>query len=92
VSEVPPKVRAEIKSRSKGWCEAQPCVNRADHLHHRKMRSQGGDHSALNVLAVCSFHHQWIHDHPAQSYENGWLVRSWDTPRVYVESKGPGAA
>lgn len=71
------KTRAEVKGRSDGWCEAQPCVNRADHLHHRKLR-RFGNHSALNLLHVCSFHHQWIHDHPAMSYENGWLLHSWE--------------
>lgn len=79
---VPPKVRAEVEERSGGRCEmptlAVRCPMRATHMHHRKMRSQGGDHSAANLLHLCGFHHDYIHAHPAESYANGWLVRSWD--------------
>lgn len=66
-----------------GPCEARAsaeCTGRADHSHHRKLRSQGGDDSTANILKVCWRCHHTIHANPAESYEQGWLVKSWDTP------------
>jgi 5-methylcytosine-specific restriction endonuclease McrA len=80
VTPVPPHIRDEVIARSNGKCELPGCLQDAGELHHRKMRSQGGSHSATNLLAVCKVHHIWIHENPAMSYERGWLVKSWDTP------------
>lgn len=68
--------RAEVARRSNGRCEI--CRRRADHMHHRKLRRHG-DHSAANLLHLCFRCHAWIHANVAESYERGWLVRSWDT-------------
>lgn len=47
-------------------------------MHHRKMRSQGGGHTASNLLHLCFPCHTYVHEHPADSYANGWLLHSWD--------------
>ena len=75
---IPPKVRADVLERSQGLCEIAhgPHIHKADHLHHVLMRSQGGKHDADNLLAVCWPIHAYLHDHPALSYEQGWLRRS----------------
>jgi 5-methylcytosine-specific restriction endonuclease McrA len=79
---IPPKVRAEVLERSKGLCEIPhgPRIgrfpHRADHLHHILMRSQGGQHTPENLIAVCWEWHAYIHANPAISYEQGWLRRS----------------
>jgi len=70
--------RAEVWGRSGGWCEAMtPACPFERHLahqaHHVLPRSQGGQHDPENLLAVCSPAHDWIHAHPARSYEAGWL-------------------
>lgn len=59
------------------WCEAgsRVCVGRADHNHHKRMRSQGGGDELSNLLTVCAPCHRYIHAHPAESYKNGWLLR-----------------
>lgn len=59
------------------WCEAgtQVCTGRAAHRHHRRMRSQGGGNEPSNLLAVCPSCHDYIHAHPSESYERGWLLR-----------------
>jgi WhiB family redox-sensing transcriptional regulator len=59
------------------WCEAATnvCRGRASQLHHRKMRSHGGTNDPENLLAVCAWCHDYIHSHPAESYEAGWLIR-----------------
>lgn len=74
-----PDARAEIEYRSGGWCEAActpNCQRRATHAHHILRRSQGGQGTEANGLHVCANCHLYIHEHPGQSYEQGWMKRS----------------
>lgn len=71
--------RALVRARSGGRCERN-CLAAATEYHHRKFRSQGGDWSPANALHLCSAHHQWITEHPAASYANGWSCRSTVDP------------
>lgn len=73
-------VKAVVKARSKGVCEAGTpvCTRVAVHVHHRKLRSQGGSNYPDNLLDLCFSCHDWIHLHPAASYEQGWLLHSTD--------------
>ncbi len=59
-------------------CEAQTsaCTGRAVHVHHVLPRAHGGN-DLTPLLDVCEACHMWIHDHPAESYERGWLLHSW---------------
>ena len=50
------------------------CSGRAEHAHHVHPRGRGGSDSFDNLIAVCSAHHQWIQDHPAEATERGWLI------------------
>jgi hypothetical protein len=66
------------------------------HLHHRKLRKHGGQDTYENVIAVHPQCHNLgtnsIHANPAKSYENGWLVHSWDDPTdVPVMMRGANA-
>jgi hypothetical protein len=74
------KVKPIVKARSKGVCEAKTevCERAAVHVHHRKLRSQGGSNDPVNLIDVCFACHNWIHLHPAISYEQGWLLHSTD--------------
>ena len=60
------------------WCFR--CGQEAAHKHHRKLRSQGGDNSPANLIRVCAECHDWIHYNPAEAYEQGYLVKSWQNP------------
>lgn len=65
------------------YCEvgrADCCTGRAEHRHHRLLRSQGGGDERENTLDVCGACHRLIHDRPSLAYAHGWLVRSWDRP------------
>lgn len=31
-----------------------------------------------NLLWICAAGHTWVHQHPAVSYEHGWLMHAWD--------------
>lgn len=60
------------------WCEFMAegvCTGRATHRHHLIPRSQGGGDEAANTADVCAPCHRWAHNHPALSYERGWLRR-----------------
>ena len=74
---IPTKVRAEVNSRSGGWCEIRTanCTDHVAHLHHVVMRSHGGKHEADNLKATCHSCHVFIHANPAISYQRGWLRR-----------------
>ena len=78
---IPTTVRAEVEARSGGVCEWPSCPELATDLHHLLMRSQGGEHTLTNLRALCRSHHRNIHDHPAQSYESGWLIRGGSNGR-----------
>lgn len=72
---IPAKVRGEVVARALHRCEILGCDQGVDHLHHRLMRSQGGPHTATNLVALCWPHHSDLHDHPERSYALGLLVR-----------------
>lgn len=50
---------------------------RSGEVHHKKGR--GTNNSLLNyepfLMAVCSPCHRYIHAHPQESYENGWMIK-----------------
>jgi hypothetical protein len=70
---------AEVVRRDMG-CVAQrlvpeiKCAGRLD-PHHVLMRSQGGQDTAQNLKTLCRAHHDWVHNHPALSYELDLLRR-----------------
>lgn len=49
-------------------------------LHHRRLRSQGGQDTAENLAAIHPACHVRAHQYPAQSREWGWIVPSWADP------------
>ena len=57
----------------------------SEDVHHRKLRSQGGDHRWSNLMPVCRPHHDSIHRNPALSHAAGYIVlRNEDPWRVPV--------
>lgn len=51
----------------------------ATEVHHRRFRSAGG-HLTLpaNCARLCSGCHAWVHAHPIEAHEAGWIVRQGD--------------
>lgn len=82
---MPPEIRVEVFSRANYMCEIMSreseCTGRAEHAHHRKLRSQGGKHTVANIVGICHKCHDFVHGHPAIAYTNGWLVKSTRDPR-----------
>lgn len=82
---MPLAVTSAVLARADGACEAMipgVCTGYVQHLHHRKMRSQGGEHTEENLLAVCSACHTAIHNSGAWSYQRELLVHAWAEPKL----------
>ena len=54
------------------------------HPHHILRRSQGGDDSDDNLLAVCKACHRWIHDrtNAAVALARGYIRKRWNYERA----------
>lgn len=75
------QLRKLVEGRADGRCELNcpgcpPGVHRGRHAHHVLPRSHGGPDDLGNLLWCCPAGHQWVHEHPAASYEAGWLRRT----------------
>lgn len=71
-----PVVKKEVRERSGGRCEVRVpgvCTGRGEQVHHVILRGQGGPDELWNLLDACAACHRYVHDHPAESYENEWL-------------------
>ena len=77
-------VAKRVRARSEGDCEArlEVCQGRAAHLHHRQLRSQGGQDTEANLLHLCFKCHEWAHLHPKEANEKGLIVKSWQDPAL----------
>lgn len=67
-------IRPLVVARAHGLCE----LCRAEEgtvIHHRLRRSQGGKNELSNLRLLSDACHGHIHDNPAWSYEEGWLLR-----------------
>lgn len=72
---MPPENVSELYGRSRGVCEFPGCPDMATVIHHRRGRT-GPDPHAVHLLAhLCNPHHIYTHDHPAESYANGLMVK-----------------
>lgn len=85
MSQVPKKTIALVKQRDNESCVR--CGRMGGNIHHRRMRSQSPKwavHNIENLILLCGSGttgcHGWVHGHPAESYENGWMVRSYRDP------------
>jgi hypothetical protein len=78
---MPPSVAEAVTTRAAGACEAcRFALGEKGHLHHRKLRSQGGKHTVENLIHVHDRCHVEIHARPELAYSLGLMVRSWLDP------------
>lgn len=71
--------RRIVKLRSSGTCEI--CGKReATDMAHRLAVSQNGQWMPSNMLHACRFCHSYNHDHPQNSFDHGWHLRSGSVP------------
>lgn len=71
------KAREIVFERSGGSCEARTpdCRGVSDQVHHRKGRDGDLVDDIDYLLAACWACHNYIHRHPAESYERGWMIK-----------------
>lgn len=67
------KSRKVVMQRSHGKCEVPTCGRDGVHLHHRRLRSQGGSNLPGNLLLLCLEHHSLIHRNPAWAAAAGLI-------------------
>ncbi|MGI5414285.1 HNH endonuclease [Actinomadura luteofluorescens] len=75
--------RETVYDRAGGHCDlcGQPLSWSSFQCHHRKKRSQGGDDSLPNLMALHgSCHHDRVHARPKWAYDRGFMVRRDDDP------------
>ncbi len=79
------KVVELVEMRARGYCEvcgAPELPSMA--LHHRQLRSRGGQDTASNLIRVHHGCHNLktnsIHLNPAHAEQKGWMVASWQRP------------
>jgi 5-methylcytosine-specific restriction endonuclease McrA len=78
---IPKEVADAVIARAAGACEAcRFTLGEIGHMHHRRLRSQGGQHTPENLLLCHNSCHSMIHHLPEVSYGLGLLVRSWLDP------------
>lgn len=78
-------LRGLVYSRSVGYCErCGKQLGESWALHHRKLKSRGGEDDVTNLLAL---HHEChnlatdsVHNNPARATETGHMVSSWEDP------------
>lgn len=73
----PEAVAEAVTARAGGICEALiagVCGSRAEHMHHRQLKSGGGKDTPANCLHICHLCHDHVHKNPAEAMENGWIV------------------
>jgi hypothetical protein len=74
------KAVREVRRRSGDRCEARTrlCIGVGQQTHHRLKRGQGGNADPAILMRICNPCDLYIESHPAESYERGWLIKSWE--------------
>ena len=70
---IPQAVRRAVKARADNHCERCRRFCEYPHLHHVRLRSQGGGHTPDNLLALCDGCHGIVHAKPKNSHKEGTL-------------------
>lgn len=78
---IDPALRETVRKRAGGRCECcGDVLFRGWECHHRKLRSRGGQDSATNLVALCSYCHRRLHNHVKFATDNGFVVSAYDDP------------
>lgn len=75
------QVRMALFLRSGGRCEfCTRSLNNRAHVHHRKLRSQGGGDEEENLVVIHPECHEFAHRNRAFAADHGWIVSGWSDP------------
>lgn len=87
-----PALKQEVRERDGFRCQACGATGVPLHVHHRKLRSQGGTEQMENLVSVCDECHRFIHDNVAWSKERGFILSSWVDPQTVSLRPAPPLA
>lgn len=68
------KSRRLVMERANGKCEVIGCGLPGVHVHHRRFRSQGGNHDLSNLALLCEEHHERSHNDRDWGIAQGLVV------------------
>lgn len=77
----PPLVQKIIDKRDEGRCQRCGRAGLRLERHHRRAKSMGGSTARshtqcpCNALSLCRSCHAYVHEHPADSRDQGWITR-----------------
>jgi len=54
-------------------CQFEGCFFTANHIHHTRGRSGRKLNETRYWLALCCFHHEWIHAHAREARKLGYI-------------------
>jgi hypothetical protein len=79
---VPERIKAVVDDRDKQQDRLTgQFLGGARNLHHRKLRSRGGENTVPNLITLSGSgttgSHGWVHAHPAAATRLGFIVPSW---------------
>lgn len=79
------KTRGLVLARAGFACErcGVDLTSGGVHIHHRRLRSHGGGHDPVNLVALCPQDHIWVHAHRGEALAEGWIVASWADPATW---------
>lgn len=96
---IPESVRRLVLARDDRCCVrcGVSVIGQRYSLHHRKPRSQGGEHTTANLITLCGTGttgcHGWAESFRERAREAGWLVpRSTEPAAVQVQTWQHGLA
>ena len=71
------ETREAVKERDAWSCLrcGRGVIGQPHAVHHRKGRQCVDPHSPANMVLLCESCHIHIHAHPAESYDQGWMIR-----------------
>ena len=70
------RAREQVAERCGGRCEARVdgvCTGWLEHVHHRRLRSQGGTDDLSNLIGCCNSCHRWAHANPREASRLGLI-------------------
>ena len=69
-----------VKSLLAETSNCERCGGRNDVVHEKLTRARGGSITdPANCVVLCDPCHAWVHAHPRQSTEDGWLLRRFSS-------------
>ena len=91
--DIPPATRRAVLHRDHNRCRVPGCRNAIFlDVHHLKMRDEGGLHAATNLIAVCSAHHDALHEGRLRTEGNADSLRVLHADgHAYGQPQRPGA-